>query len=156
MLRDVIANRPPFSFTHLLPSILVILVVFTAYFGNFKRFFDFQKKSIFIISDAIGLVSFAITGAIVAIESELNFFGVLLLALITAVGGGVMRDILLNRVPLLLSQDFYGSVALIAGAMIYCANRLDILGSLSVTLVFVVALFLRIYAYKKAWHLPRI
>jgi len=55
---------------------------------------------LFLISDSIGLVSFSISGAIVAIHSGFNIYGVVFSALITSVGGGMIRDVLINKIPL--------------------------------------------------------
>ena len=61
---------------------------------NYTKITNLEGKWAFIISDAIGLVSFSITGSIIAIESDL-ILSVLVLAFITAVGGGTIRDVLL-------------------------------------------------------------
>ena len=54
---------------------------------------------IFFFSEIIGTISFSISGAILAIERELDLFGIIFLGIVTAVGGGIMRDILLCQVP---------------------------------------------------------
>ncbi|MRI57921.1 MAG: hypothetical protein C6H99_00260 [Epsilonproteobacteria bacterium] len=156
VMRDVIVSRPPYAFVDWLPATIVTGVVFIAFFLKLQRFFDYEKRRIFIVSDSIGLVAFSISGALVGIEAGFGFWGVALLALVTAVGGGVLRDILLNRVPLILSSDFYGSVAIVAGGVIYGLERLELLGSISLTLLFLALLFLRIVAYRFGWRLPKI
>lgn len=55
--------------------------------------------TIIFILDLSGIAVFAITGALAAMEKRLDVFGVLVLALITALGGGTIRDILMNRMP---------------------------------------------------------
>lgn len=66
---------------------------------NFIKLQILRVKWAFVISDAIGLSLFAITGAIIAIESDFNFLSAVMLAFITAVGGGTIRDVLINRMP---------------------------------------------------------
>jgi uncharacterized membrane protein YeiH len=51
------------------------------------------------ITELIGTVAFAVSGAMLAIDRELDFFGVLFLGAITAIGGGIIRDLLLGRIP---------------------------------------------------------
>lgn len=51
------------------------------------------------ISEVLGTIAFAISGAMLAIERKMDIFGVLVLGLITAMGGGLMRDIVLGKVP---------------------------------------------------------
>ena len=49
--------------------------------------------NIFDVMEMIGIISFAISGAMVGIRKQLDFFGVLILGIVTAVGGGVLRDV---------------------------------------------------------------
>ena len=102
MIRDVLADRTPYVFTTNLPVILVVATVAIALLFKLHKIDDLEGKTAFIISDAVGLVSFSITGSIVAIQNDFNFLGVLILAFLTAVGGGTIRDILINRVPSIL------------------------------------------------------
>lgn len=52
-----------------------------------------------IILDIAGIIAFAITGALVGIEKRMDSFGIVVLSVVTAVGGGVLRDILLGHLP---------------------------------------------------------
>jgi uncharacterized membrane protein YeiH len=78
------------------------------------------------------------------------------LALITAVGGGVVRDMLLNEVPLLLKSDFYGSIALLVGMTLYFLYIEDMLNSASILAVFIGGVMLRLIAFYRDWHLPKL
>ena len=89
LVRDMIADRAPYTFTHMLPSILVITVILVSILLKLHEKSEIEKKLYFIISDTLGLVSFSISGALVGLHVGFNFFGVILLALLTAVGGGV-------------------------------------------------------------------
>ena len=60
---------------------------------------DFVTTDLFHILDGIGTVAFAISGAMVAIEKKADIFGVCLMGLTTAVGGGMIRDIMLGETP---------------------------------------------------------
>ena len=156
LVRDMLCDRRPYTFTHLLPSILVIAVIVLSVLLKLHQKDEIEKKFYFIISDTLGLVSFSISGALIALQAEFNFFGVVLMALVTAVGGGVIRDILLNRVPLLLISEFYGTVSLLVGAILFVFAQYDISGYLPVMVVFAFGVALRLLAYYKQWHLPKI
>ena len=156
LVRDTIADRAPYTFTHLMPTLLVITVIALSIVLRLHQKDEIEKKFYFIVSDTLGLVSFSISGALVGLQAEFNFFGVILLALLTAVGGGVMRDILLNRVPILLTSEFYGTVALMVGVLLFGCNVLGILGVVSLMVVFGFGVALRLLAYYKQWHLPKI
>lgn len=156
IVRDTIAGRAPYTFTHFLPTMLVIGILLLSIALRLHRKNEIEKKFYFIISDTLGLVSFAISGALVGLQAEYNFFGVILLALVTAVGGGVMRDILLNRVPILLTSEFYGTVALLVGALLFVLDKFSLLGTIALLAVFTFGMALRLLAYYKQWHLPKI
>ncbi|MDN5049479.1 trimeric intracellular cation channel family protein [Aliarcobacter butzleri] len=154
MIRDVLADRTPYVFTSNLPLILVITTVLIAMLFKLHKIDDLEGKWAFVISDAIGLVSFSIAGAIIAINSGFNFLSVLILAFITAVGGGTIRDILINKVPFILVSEFYASVALIVGIAVYILELFEIRNLFTLSIVFILGVALRIVAYYRKWHLP--
>ena len=156
LVRDMLADRSPYTFTHLMPTMLVLGVIICSIVFKLHRRDEIEKKFYFIMSDTLGLVSFSISGALIGIQSGFNLFGVMLLALITAVGGGVVRDILLNRVPLLLTSEFYGTVSLLVGLILYGFAELNISGYIPLMIVFVCGVALRLLAYYKQWNLPKI
>jgi len=154
MIRDVLADRTPYVFTDTLPVILVITTVLIALLFKLHKSDDLESKTAFIVSDAVGLVSFSITGSIIAIQNEYNFLGVLILAFLTAVGGGTIRDILINRVPSILISEFYATVALIVGFIVYTLDLFEMRTLFTVLIVFVFGVALRLLAYYRKWHLP--
>jgi uncharacterized membrane protein YeiH len=154
MIRDVLADRTPYVFTDTLPVILVIATVLISLLFKLHKIDDLEGKTAFIISDAVGLVSFAITGSLIAIQNDFNFLGVLILAFLTAVGGGTIRDILINRVPSILVSEFYATVAIIVGLIVYALHLLELKSLGSLIIVFIFGVALRLLAYYKNWHLP--
>lgn len=64
-----------------------------------------MSDSIVFILECIGTIAFAITGVLVAVESKLDFFGTCLIACITAVGGGITRDVILGITPPLVFDN---------------------------------------------------
>lgn len=154
MTRDVLASKTPYVFTDTLPVMLVISTVIISLIFKLHKIDDIEGKTAFIVSDAVGLVSFAITGSLVAIENEFNFLGVLILAFITAVGGGTIRDILINRIPSILVSEFYATVAIIVGLITYALHILKLQSIPALIGVFIFGVVLRLLAYYKKWHLP--
>ncbi len=156
VIRDIIADKSLYAFTNNLASMLVIIVVGMAIFFKIQRFNTIENNILFILSDTLGLVSFAISGAMVGIDVGFNFFGVILLSLITAVGGGVLRDMLINEVPIILTSEFYGSVALVAGTLIYLLQQISSLNVWTILIVFIIGVLLRFVALYRDWHLPKV
>lgn len=156
MIRDVIANKTPYVLSDNLPIILVSSTLFLSFIFKLHKTTDLEGKTWFIISDAIGLVSFAITGALIGINADFNFLGVLMLAFLTAVGGGTIRDILINKVPSILVSEFYGTVAIIVGLITYFLHLGGISSIITLTITFIFGVTLRLLAYYKKWSLPKL
>ena len=119
ILRDVIVDKTPYTFTHTLPALIVVSVMTLLVIFRFHKRPSIENKPLFIFSDSIGLVSFSITGAFIALEAQLNLTGVLTLSFMTAVGGGIIRDVIINEVPFVLKTGFYGTIALLIGFILY-------------------------------------
>lgn len=156
IIRDVIVNKTPYIFSQTEPILIVIATFLVAIFFKLHRINNLEGKTVFVFSDTIGLVAFAITGSLVACESGFNFFGVIILAFLTAVGGGTMRDILINKVPSILVSEFYGSVALLIGVVVYILHSLHQTDFINISLVFIFGVLLRMMAHYKKWHLPKL
>lgn len=156
IVRDVILMRTPFAFNEYYPAITVFATIFIALLFRRHLREELERQWLFVFSDTIGLVAFSITGALLAIEHDFNFFGVIILSFLTAVGGGVLRDTMINQVPSVLISDFYGSIALIVAVLLIGANSLWGIQPLSVALIATFAIGLRLLAYTKQWHLPKL
>ncbi|MCK9373067.1 MAG: TRIC cation channel family protein [Sulfuricurvum sp.] len=154
VVRDVILDRTPFAFNEYYPAITVITTIAFAFAFRLYRREQLERQWLFVISDTIGLVAFSITGALLAIDAGFNFFGVIILSFLTAIGGGVLRDILINQVPAVLVSDFYGSIALIVSVLLLILSPWIGLSTPTVATVAAVAVALRLLAYIKGWHLP--
>ena len=103
------------------------------------------------LTDAIGLSAFAIQGAMHAVKLDMPLSAVIVAAVLTGAGGGIIRDMLAGRKPLVLRHEIYGVWAAIAGLII----GLEILkGDLFLYSLFIVITALRICSYTKNWKLP--
>ncbi|MGZ5207787.1 MAG: trimeric intracellular cation channel family protein [Sulfuricurvum sp.] len=156
IVRDVILMRTPFAFNEYYPALTVFTTIFIAFLFRRHLREELERQWLFVLSDTIGLVAFSITGALLAIEHDFNFFGVLILSFLTAVGGGVLRDTMINQIPSVLISDFYGSIALIVAILLLMAHSLWDVQPLSVALIATFAIGLRLLAYTKQWHLPKL
>lgn len=109
-----------------------------------------------LVSDAVGLGAFATTGAIVATDAGVSAFGVVAIATINAVGGGAFADILLDRAPFILFEDFYASCAVLGGVAYWTAGTLGATGSTAAVACAVVTVGTRLVAVVYDWHLPTV
>lgn len=156
ILRDVILDTTPFTFREYYPATTVLAVLALSFIFHLNKKKEIERKLFFVISDTIGLVAFSITGALLALDANLNIFGVIILSFLTAVGGGLTRDILINKVPAVLVTDFYGSIALLVALLLFIFHHFDFLHEVSIFSVAVLAITVRLVAYFKGWRLPKI
>ena len=156
ILRDLLLDRTPFAFTEFYPAVTVIVTVTTAIALRLYRREALERKWAFVISDTVGLVAFSITGALLGIRADFNFFGVIIVSFLTAIGGGVTRDILINQVPTVLTGGFYGTVALVVAVLLLIFHGFDVMNGYTIGATAVFAVFLRLIAYHKRWELPKI
>lgn len=108
-----------------------------------------------LILDGAGLALFAVSGALKALAFGLTPIASVLLGVLTGVGGGIARDILVAEIPTVLRAELY-AVAALAGASVVVIGRLLQLPTLPVALAGGGLCFgLRFMAIRYGWHLPR-
>jgi len=108
-----------------------------------------------MIMDAIGLGVFAAIGAAKGLAFGLGPIGVMIMAALTATGGGVVRDMLVREVPAVIRHDFYATAALIGGATLLAVNAAGLGSVWQITIAAVVTSGLRFYAMTRGVGLPR-
>lgn len=105
--------------------------------------------------DALGLSFFAVFGAHKALEYGHNAQVAIVLGVVSAVGGGALRDVLLNRTPLILRKEIYASAALIAAVIQVSGERLALPMEWLPWVGIVLCFGLRYLAMRYHWNLPR-
>lgn len=105
--------------------------------------------------DSMGLGLFAVTGAQKAMNFGHNAEVAVLLGVVAAVGGGVMRDVLLNRVPVILQREIYASAALVAALIEVAGERMGWLSSGRTWTALMACFALRYLSLRYKWNLPR-
>lgn len=90
-----------------------------------------DSVDVILFCDRAGILAFAFAGAQVAIRRRLDLFGVIVLGVVTATGGGLMRDVILDRIPLVLVREEYLPLAVGASllSMVVTASRVPLLGT---------------------------
>ncbi len=156
IIRDAILSSAPFAFTSIYPAVTLTSAIFIAFVFKIYKKDSIERKWMFVISDTIGLVAFSITGALLAINAGFNFFGIVILSFITAVGGGVTRDVMINKVPTVLITDFYGSIAVIVALLLGIIELFGLLNEITIISIALFTIALRLIAFKKEWHLPKL
>lgn len=111
-VRDILIGHYPLTWIQY-PNYLLITVVaalITIYFCHWIR----KLAKVFLILDALGLATFAVIGAKIALSLHLHPLIVIVIAMINGISGGMLRDILCNDVPLVLRSELYAVVTIFA------------------------------------------
>ena len=155
LLRDLIIGAvPPAAFADLgyflMPLVAAALVFFLH--PHVERIQNGVN-----VFDAAGLGLFCVTGTTKAYEYGLSLTSSAILGLATAVGGGVLRDVLANEVPSLLrwDRDLYAVPAMVGATMVVLSIRFDALNAATSGLAVVTAFVLRLLAMRFHWRAPR-
>lgn len=163
ILRDILLGINPPSifndFSVFLLALFVAVLVFIISYVYRKSFNSFKIKieRINNVFDAIGLAAFVVIGSEIAyLKVPNNGFLVVFVGMITGVGGGIFRDILIDTTPYIFKKHIY-ALAAILGAIMYFVLRtyiqnVQFASIISMLLVFVI----RMLATKYRWSLPRI
>ena len=108
-----------------------------------------------VLFDTLGLGLFAVTGAQKALLFGWNAEVAVLMGMVTAVGGGVARDVLLNRVPVILQREIYASAALVGAAVATFGDQLGLASPVLTWCAVAVCFTLRMASLRFQWNLPR-
>ena len=108
-----------------------------------------------LLFDAAGLALFAVTGAHKALSFGLHPVMAALLGMLTGIGGGMVRDVLVAKTPIVLRSDLYAVTAL-AGAIVVAIGIPLGLPPVAMTIIGALLCFsLRVVAIRRAWQLPK-
>jgi uncharacterized membrane protein YeiH len=151
-VRDIIIDRVPVFWIsdnrYIAVAIIAALVV---YFTSYK---PGSRRRILIWMDALGLALFAALGTEICLQHDTGPLVAIMLGVTTAVTGGMIRDIICNEIPLILSREIYATAAFVASVCYVLANEVG-LGEQLVLVVAVSAGFAtRALAIIYNWSLP--
>lgn len=107
------------------------------------------------ILDAAGLALFAVTGAYKALAFGLHPVMAALLGMLTGIGGGMVRDVLLAEVPIVLRSDLYAVAALAGAAVVALGNHFGLAPAGTALAGAVLCFAIRLFAIRRDWQLPR-
>lgn len=159
VVRDVLVGiTPPMTLCNIMDFMLAIVTALLVAWGCSIRFISDHSRQciafIYNLCDTIGLASFTITGLIIGIDCAVGNPYVLppLLGVVTAVGGGILRDLMAQRMPVVLYKGIYATASLagaLAAVLLY-----PYIGLLPMAwLCFAVVISLRAGALYFGWHL---
>ena len=114
-----------------------------------------RLRSPVLLLDAGGLGLFAVSGATKALAFHLGPVTVILLGMLTGIGGGMLRDILVAEIPSVLRGDVYAVAALAGAAVVVAGDALQVSPTAAAIVGAVLCIGLRIEAIRRGWQLPK-
>lgn len=149
--RDLIIDVEPVAFynpLYLAPPLLATALVYFL-------FSHLEKVSrLLMLFDAGGLGLFCIVGALKALDQGWNPVAAVLLGVTTAVGGGLMRDVVANEVPQLFSGELYALPAFLGATLTVVLEMLGLFNVMTGVVVAALVFTLRVLAWRSGWHAP--
>lgn len=153
MMRDVLLGAtPPASLRN--PVYLWIALGAAACGFFLHRWIEVVSKPVMLI-DAMGLGLFAVTGCRKALSMGLDPLPAILLGTLSAVGGGVVRDVLITETPRVLREEIYALAALLGAALVAAGEALEMSRPLVSVAAVVFTFALRVGSMRKARQAPR-
>ena len=151
-VRDMILVKSPNFWltdpTYLCLALIAGLVTFLA-FHAVERGLE-----ALIVFDAIGLGVFTVIGAWVAIQSDVCVVGVVALAVLTGVGGGIMRDVLAHETPIVLREEVYASASIVGALALWLGIQAGLTQDVIVPVAAALVIAIRLVSRRYCWRLP--
>jgi uncharacterized membrane protein YeiH len=107
-----------------------------------------------LVFDAAGLALFAVAGTSKALSFGLNPVMATVLGMVTGIGGGMVRDVLLAEIPMVLRAELYAVAALVAAAIVVIGHLLQLPIALVTAVALISGFSLRVMAIRRGWRLP--
>jgi uncharacterized membrane protein YeiH len=152
-LREILIGEiPPFVFRQDLYFYLAIIgSLFTWLFVEQLL----RVRSIVLLADAIGLGTFVTIGVTRALSVDITPTSAIILGTITAITGGMIRDVLAGEIPFVLTRDFYAASCILGGMAYLGMASLDVPTNITMAITTIFVIILRVLAIRYHWKLPR-
>lgn len=151
-VRDILLGHYPLGWVKNPEYLMITCVAGVVTTGLAKWVIKF--KGLFIRLDALGLIVFSIIGTKVAMTMGLHPAICMVSGLVTGVFGGLLRDMICRQTPLVLHEELYASVALVASGLYLALLEYGISDVTSTAITLIVGYLLRMAAVRFKWRLP--
>ena len=152
-LRDILLDVTPFWMLDIKYILTTGVALFAAILFKDKLF---KWGSTLFLFDTIGLGLFTIIGITKSMDAGLPFWVCIIMGTITGSVGGVIRDILLNEVPLIFRKDIYALACVAGGGVYFICSYFDLPTSITETIAALTVIIFRLIAVKFHLHLPQL
>lgn len=150
-IRDVLLGVTPFWMTA--PIYIICTFLALMFVIIFRRWLKRIDNAWFLF-DTIGLALFTIAGIQKTIDLGHPFWVAIIMGMLTGSAGGVIRDVLLNNVPVIFQKEIYAMASIVGGCLFWLMQYLGIDATLNAVVSFTVIVIIRILAVKYHISLP--
>jgi len=151
-VRDIIIDRVPvFWISDNRYIVVAIIAALIVYFTSYK---PGSRRRILIWMDALGLALFAALGTEICLQHDTGPLVAIMLGVTTAVTGGMIRDIICNEIPLILSREIYATAAFVAAVCYVLADGVGVGDHLALIVAVIAGFAIRALAIIYDWSLP--
>jgi len=152
--RDVIFGKFPNSLSDPIYVGITVAIGIAIFF----LFSHFKKRlGVWLIFDAVGMGVFSVVGATIAYEIVgLSFLPIIFGGMITAIGGGILRDIFVREIPIVFVKEIYAVASFVGILVFYLILNAGADLHIATIIGLVVATGLRLVAMKLKWNLPKV
>lgn len=151
-IRDLMLGHFPIGWTQ--HPDYVTLVVGAGLLTTVLARFMHRLRTVFLVLDAMGLVAFSLIGCQVALAMHYSTVIVIMAGMVTGISGGILRDVLCNRVPQVFRHEIYASVSLAVCGLYLALGHFGVDETTNILVGFGLGLTLRLLAIWRAWGLP--
>jgi len=151
-LRDLVLGVQPVFWVH--KPVYVVVCIAIAAIVFFTAHIPESRYRLLLWLDALGLSFFCVVGADKALDADAGWFIAVVMGVITATFGGIVRDVLGGEVPIILRKEIYATAALAGSGIFVGAFAAGIPGTLAALAGFAVCLIIRGAALRRGWSLP--
>lgn len=152
-LRDMMLGAYPISWLND-KNILISIIIAFVFTLLFKKYIVKLRRTLFLF-DTVGVGIYTILGVQKSLEYHVNPFAAVILGLISAVFGGVIRDTLLNEIPLIFAKEIYATACIIGAVLFVGLLHLNIDSTIAATISMSLIIVIRVIAVKYKLALPK-
>ena len=153
--RDMALGRTPVFWLNDISYFALAAITASVFLWVFRiHRFNESWRNVLLIADAIGLAVFTVIGVEVALNASIHPAMAVAMGTITGCFGGVLRDVLANRTPLIFQKEIYATASLAGGCCYLVLNHFNQHSTFNAGMCILVTCLLRIVAVYRNWQLP--
>jgi uncharacterized membrane protein YeiH len=151
IIRDLVIDQAPLAFYDWRYGVTAVAAALTVFWWHARLE---RMRRIMLLLDAAGLALFTVTGTIKALDAGVPAMGACLIGMLTGIGGGLTRDLLLREIPVVLQREIYALASLIGAMAVAFLIRVGWASVYTVVLAGALIFLVRLISLQRRWSAP--